>query len=174
MERNEIFEKMKEEMMDKTYEVLSDKIQELQVLIVNLSELRDLIYKYNFIVKRFSKSLAKLYISKNVLDNESDIWYLNINSIYDFSEGEISPEELRKKMLLNKLLFKSFRNFLPTENIGFIHTYLDNPNYNISNAVKNILRELSIPCIVLEGSGKKLIDNSYITMDGSTGDIVFK
>lgn len=230
MERNEIFEKMKEEMMDKTYEVLSDKIQELQVLIVNLSELRDLIYKYNFIVKRFSKSLAKLYISKNVLDNESDIWYLNINSIYDFSEGEISPEELRKKMLLNKLFFKSFRNFLPTENIGFIHTYLDNPNYkgiglstdivsgrvrnikslkeletltyedilvtktininllfqlpqirgiiisdyNISNAVKNILRELSIPCIVLEGSGKKLIDNSYITMDGSTGDIVFK
>ena len=47
-------------------------------------------------------------------------------------------------------------------------------DYNISNAVKNILRELSIPCIVLEGKGKKLIDNSYITMDGSTGDIVFK
>lgn len=230
MERNEIFDKMKESMMDKTYENLSDKIQELQVLIVNLSELRDLIYKYNFIVKRYSKTLAKVYINKKILDNESDIWYLDVNSIYDFTEGEISPETLREKMILNKLFFNSFRNFKPVDNIGFIHSNLTNVDYkgiglstdivsgrvriiktlkeletlttedilvtktininllfqlpqirgiiiselNINSATKNMLRELNIPCIVLDSSSKKLEDYSNITMDGSNGDIIIK
>ena len=227
IERLDVIKKLQNDMMDRIYERSMSKIQDLQQLIINLSELKDIISKFNFIVKRFSKTLAKLYINKKILENESDIWYISINDIYNYIDGEIDGDSLKEKMIKSKIYYKSFRNYQPIDNIGYIHEFIDNYDYKgrglstdivkgrvriikslkeletlthedilvtktintnllfqlptirgiiisdryISNSTKNILRELKIPCIILDNCSKKLSDKSYIAMDGALGVI---
>ena len=213
--------------MDKTYDKYMKLINRLQKLIINLSELKDYVLRFNFVVKRYSKMLAKLYVKKNILENESDIWYLDINSIYDYIDGEIDGAKLNEIMLKNKLYYNSYRNFHSIQSLGYIHTDFDNYDYigtglttdvvigkvrmikslkelstlktddilvtksinnnllfqlpkirgiiisdqDISNSTKTTLRELRIPCIILDNCSKKMIDGSIIKFDGATGRV---
>jgi pyruvate,water dikinase len=129
MARSEIQNKLKESMMDSMYEKIMISINELQELIVNLSDLKDLISRFNFVVKRFTKTLAKLYLKKGILDKENDIWYLGINTIYDYTEGEINNDSVKDIVERNKLYYNSYRNYKSEENIGYIHSNIEEYDY---------------------------------------------
>ena len=202
-------------------------LQKLQELIINLSDIKNLILKFNFIVKRYSKTLAKLYVKRNILDKESDIWFLDINTIYDYIEGEIDSNKAHDDMIKSKMYYNSFRNFDNVNCIGYINSEFNDYDYegigvttdivkgkvriikslqqldtldkndifvtktinnnllfklpkirgiiisdkNISNSIKTTLRELKLPCIIIENCSKKVNDGDYIMMDGSTGRI---
>ena len=227
MARNEVLKKLKDNTMENTYDKLIDDLTDLQNLIIDLSDLKDIVSRFNFIVKRFSKTLAKLYLKKGILEKESDIWYVDINTIYDFTEGEIDGNFMKNIVDRNKLYYKAYRNYVSKDNIGYIHKEIENYNYkgigcstdivkgrvrkikslkelstlthsdifvtktininllfqlpiirgiiisdnNISNSVKTIIREMKIPCVILEGSGKKLDEDSLIIMDAGNGKI---
>ena len=227
MDREAVILKLQNDMMDKTYSKAFDSIKKLQDLIIEFFDLKDYILKFNFIVKRYTKMLAKLYLKREILDNESDIWYLDINTIYDYIEGEIDPASAKGVMLKNKQYFNSYRNFQSTTNIGYMHEKINDATYkgiglstdivkgrvrmikslkdletltsndilvtktlnnnllfqlpvvrgiiisdmNVSNSVKNILREFRIPCIILDNCSKKLNDGELVKFDAKTGDI---
>lgn len=227
LDRKVIFDKISESMVTSSYNKYYIKIERLQNLIIELLELKDYVLKFNFVVKRYSKMLSKLYIKRKILSNESDIWFLNIESIYSYIDGEIDGVSLNRKMLNNKLKFNSYRNYSSIQAIGYQHTNFGNYDYKgiglttdtvtgrvrmikslkeldslkntdifvtktinnnllfqlprirgiiisdyyVSNSTKTILRELRIPCIILENSSKKLIDNKWIKMDAFNGFI---
>ena len=166
-------------------------------------------------------------MKKGILEKENDIWYLGIDTIYDYTEGELDSETMKKIVDRNKLYYNSYRNYQSEENMGYVHSEMENYDFegigcstdiikgrvrkikslkdlstltyddilvtktininllfqlptirgiiisdiNISNSVKTIIRELKIPCVILDGCGKKLVDNSLILMDGATGRI---
>lgn len=225
--REEILNKLSNNMKESKYSKILSEIKQLQNSILNLYEIKDYQLKFNFIIKRYTKMLAKLYLKKGILENESDIWHLDINHIYDYIEGEIDAETLKKRVYSSKRNFNSYRNFNSINTMGYVHKEIDNYDYlgigystdivtgrarlikslkelrtlthedilitktinnnllfqlpqirgvvvsdnNLSSSVKTILRELKIPCVMLENCSKKIKDNSYITIDGSTGKI---
>ena len=226
-DRKNILKKISDSMISKGYNESFLKIKRLQKLLIELFELKNYVLKFNFIVKRYSKMLSKLYYKRKILNSESDIWFLDIDSIYSYIEGDIDGELLSKKMSNNKLKYNSYRNYSSENTIGYYHENfgkydfkgiglttdivvgrvrmikslkdldsLENTdifvtktinnnllfllprirgiiisdNY-ISNSTKTILRELKIPCIILENSSKKLVDNVWIKMDGFNGYI---
>lgn len=226
-ERLSIMKKLKDAMMDKTYDKSIPLIEELQNLIIELSNLKNFVLKFNFIVKRYSKMLAKLYLKREILESENDIWYLDINTIYDYIEGEIDTSIVNKIMLKNKQYYNSYRNFNSIDNIGYLHKKLEEKDYsgiglttdivkgkvrmikslkdlasltsndilvtktintnllfqlplirgiiisdrNVSDSVKTILRELKIPCIILDNCSKKLNDGELVIFDASNGNL---
>ncbi len=219
--------RLKNSLKRKKYEKYSTVINRLQTLLVQLSEMRNYLYKFNFIVKRYTKMLAKTYLNKKVIDCESDIWHLDIHTIYDYTEGEIGAEDIKKIIDKNKLYYNSYRNFQDIDFMGEISEVLNDYDYEgigystkviegkvrvvkslqeletltnddilvtktinnnllfhlpkikgiiISNSnlewcVKNMIRELKIPCVLLENCSKKLKDNTYIQVDGLSGRI---
>ena len=225
--RKIILEKVSDSMIPKCYSKYLLKIRRLQDLIIELSELKNYVLKFNFVVKRYSKMLSKLYFKRKILSSESDIWFLDIDSIYSYIDGEIDGELLSKKMLNNKLKYNSYRNYVSERIIGYQHTPFGNYDFKgiglstdvivgkvrmlkslkeleslkntdilvtktinnnllfqlprirgiiisdnyVSNSTKTILRELGIPCVILENSSKKLVDNKWIKMDGFNGYI---
>lgn len=227
LDRKMTLEKISDAMVTSSFNKYYSKIERLQNLIIDLLDLKDYVLKFDFIVKRYSKMLSKLYIKRKILDNESDIWFLNIESIYSYIDGEIDGTLLNKEMVKNKLKYNSYRNYSSIDIIGYqqcdfgkydykgmglttdivtgrvrmikslkdleslkstdiLVTKTINNNllfqlprirgivisdYSISNSTKTVLRELRIPCIVLENSSKKLIDNKWIKMDAFNGYI---
>lgn len=225
--RNDILDKISNNIKDSKYTKLLQQIQSLQNMIIDLYDLKDYQLKFNFIVKRYTKMLAKLYLKKGILENESDIWHLDINRIYDYIEGDIDNNTLKDYVYDAKRIFNSYRNFNCVNTIGYLHKQIENSNYtgtgcstdivtgkarlikslkelstlthedilitktinnnllfqlpqirgvvvsdsNLNNSVKTILRELKIPCVILENSSKKINDGMYITIDGSTGKV---
>lgn len=219
--------KLKNTLRTKKYEKYSTLINRLQTLLVESSEIQNYLYKFNFIVKRYTKMLAKTYLNKKVIECESDIWHLDINTIYDYTEGEIGSEEIKKIIEKNKLYYNSYRNFKDIDFMGEIQSTLDKYDYEgigysaqiiegrvriikslqeldtlssndilvtktinnnllfhlprikgiiISNSnldwcVKDMIRELKIPCILLENCSKKLKDNTQIKADCFSGKI---
>ena len=219
--------KLKNTLKSKKYEKYSLLINRLQTLLVELSAIQNYLYKFNFIVKRYTKMLAKTYLNKKVIECESDIWHLDINTIYDYTEGEIGSEEIKKIIEKNKLYYSSYRNFKDIDFMGEIQSTLDKYDYEglgystkmiegrvrvikslqeldtlttndilvtktinnnllfhlpkikgiiISNSnldwcVKDMIRELKIPCVLLENCSKKLKDNMYIKVDCFLGKI---
>lgn len=219
--------KLKNTLKPKKYEKYSLLINRLQALLVKLSEIQDYLYKFNFIVKRYTKMLAKTYLNKKVIECESDIWHLDINTIYDYTEGEIGSEEIKKIIEKNKLYYNSYRNFKDIDFMGEMPSLLDKYDYegvgystkiiegrvrvikslqeldtlttndilvtktinnnllfhlpkikgiiisnsNIDWCVKDMIRELKIPCILLENCSKKLKDNMHIKADCFSGKI---
>lgn len=219
--------KLKNSLKAKKYEKYSALINRLQTSLVKLSEIQNYLYKFNFIVKRYTKMLAKTYLNKKVIECESDIWHLDINTIYDYTEGEIGSEEIKKIIEKNKLYYNSYRNFKDIDFMGEIQSTLDKYDYEgigysaqiiegrvriikslqeldtlssndilvtktinnnllfhlprikgiiISNSnldwcVKDMIRELKIPCILLENCSKKLKDNTQIKADCFSGKI---
>lgn len=219
--------KLKNNLKEKKYEKYSVLINRLQTILVYLSEIQDYLYRFNFIVKRYTKMLAKTYLNKKVIECESDIWHLDINTIYDYTDGEISSEAIKTIINRNKLYYNSYRNFTDIDFMGEIPEVLNTYDYEgigystkiiegrvrvikslqeldtltnndilvtktinnnllfhlprikgivISNAnlmwsVKDTIRELKIPCVLLENCSKKLKDNSNIRIDGLSGKI---
>ena len=225
--REDVLEKLEENFNDKKFEKLNNQIKELQNLIIIESKYKDYILRFNFLIKRYTKMLAKSYLNKKILDHESDIWYLDINTIYDYTDGELSREEVNKLVKINKLYYNAYRNFNIIECTGSIKETLDSYEYkakgistgvikgrvrklkslkelptlnsndilvtktinnnllfqlpsikgiivsdnNISNSVKTNIRELKIPCVILDNCSKKLSEGTTIIMDASNGNI---
>lgn len=225
MDRNAILNKISDSLVPSIFNKYKVKIERIQRLIIELLELNDYVLKFNFIVKRYSKTLSKLYIKRKIINNESDIWFLDIDSIYSYIEGEIDDISLNKIMNDNRFNYNSYRNFITDKTLGYQHSEFGNYDYKgiglttdivvgrvrmirslkeletlksmdifvtktinnnllfqlppvrgiiisdqfVSNSTKTILRELRIPCIILENSSKKLVDNKWIKMDAFNG-----
>ena len=127
--RDEVLLKIEVNYKEKKFEKIKNQIKQLQDLIIIESKFKDYILRFNFLVKRYTKMLAKSYLNKKILDNEGDIWYLDINTIYDYSEGELSREEVNNIVKINKLYYNAFRNFNPIEYTGSIRESLDTYDY---------------------------------------------
>ena len=175
--------------------------------------------KYHFLIKRYTKALAKLYLNKKIIDNENDIWYIDINYLYSYIDGDIDPLIIKENIKTNKTYYNSYRNYNNISYLGTRHnkekydllgegysgtvfkgivrkiknlkeletltkddilvtkTLNDNllfhlpevsgiivsDNYLSSN-VKTILREMNIPCFMLDNCSKKLNNGDSITV----------
>ena len=225
--REDIYIKLEVNFKEKKFDKIKENIEDLQNLIIIESKFKDYLLRFNFLVKRYTKMLAKSYLNKKILDYESDIWYLDINTIYDYTEGELPREEVNKIVKINKLYYNCYRNFHAIEYTGSIKEKLDKYDYNaigistgvvkghvriikslkelstlssndilvtktinnnllfqlpqlkgivisdnnISNSVKTNIRELKVPCVILNNCSKKLSDGNSIIMDASNGYI---
>lgn len=225
--REEIYVKVEVNFKEKKFDKLKEQIEDLQNLIIIESKYKDYLLRFNFLVKRYTKMLAKSYLNKKILDYESDIWYLDINTIYDYSEGELSREEVSKIVKINKLYYNAFRNFHAIEYTGSLKETLDEFDFrakgistgvvkgnvriikslkelstlskndilvtktinnnllfqlpqikgiivsdnNLSSSVKTNMRELKVPCVILNNCSKKLFEGMHIMMDASNGYI---
>lgn len=222
-----ILEKLSTKFKNNKYKQLEQEIKNIQERNINLSNLRDYVYKFNFIVKRYTKLLAKLYLTKNIIESENDIWYLDIKDIYDYTEGEYSGEAIKKIVSQNKLYYNAYRNFNSIKTMGREKKRMYNFDYQgigyssgiiegrvrmikslkeldtlteedilvtktinnnlffklpkikgliisdltLSSSTAAIIRELNIPCLLIERTSKKLKDGMYIKADCQTGAI---
>ncbi len=226
-QRKEVKEKLEKLLKEKEFNNLMLEIKQIQNLKILFYKYKDYVLRFNFIVKRFTKMLAKVYLNKKILDHESDIWHLSIFDIYNYIDGEIDGNTLSNIEKKNKVYFNSYRNFCAVEYTGSIKERLDNFDYqgiglstgvikgkvrkiknlqelktlepkdilvtktinnnllfqlpkiqgiivsdsNIGCSVRTNIRELKIPCLILDNCSKKLTDKSLIKMDGATGYI---
>lgn len=215
--------------VSKMKKFLSD-IDFLQELNKELDYLSDLKNKFNFLVKRYTKILSALYVVKENIEVDNDIWFLDLKSIYNYIDGELNENDLKKIVNKNKLYYNSYRNFKDLKTFGSSNNMILKPNFKgvgcstgiVSGNVKfinsiseidtlkeddifvtknlnhnllfqlpkikgiilsvdhlpftlsTIIRELNIPCILLNNCSKKLSNGMIIEMDAFTGDIKIK
>ncbi len=102
----------------KDYNDINEKIEQLQELLIAKNYLKDYLSKFNFVVKRYTKMLAKYYLNKKIITNENDIWHLDINTINKYIDGEVASESLLKESTRQKLYYNAYANFLAPNFIG--------------------------------------------------------
>lgn len=119
-ERENIMEKIKSTINHNKYQKLEILIDNIQNLTSNKDTIYNFVLKFNFIIKRYTKMLSKIYLNKKVITDENDIWYIDLQKILDYIDGEVDPLEIKNSIDKNKNYFNSFRNFSSEKIIGSI------------------------------------------------------
>ncbi len=222
-----ILDRLQSILSEKKYNRLLNLINRLQTLIIAETYYYDYLIRFNFLVKRYTKMLAKYYLTKKIIDNENDIWHLSIDDIYNYIEGEVDSIYMRNSVNKHRLYYDSFRNYDSIKSFGNLNKDIDKAkyqgvgyskgmvegririikridelktltsddilvtktlnnnllfqlppikgiilsDYNLSNNVKTLLRELDITCLYLEGCSHKLKDKCIIKMNVGTGKL---
>jgi pyruvate,water dikinase len=81
-------------------------------------EFRDVSTRFYYLIRLYTLELAKSYTKSGLINVVDDIWFLKINDIRSFMDGEISKRELRKIIIKNRDYYDSFRHFLSENEIG--------------------------------------------------------
>ena len=127
--RIELLDKLKVALPPKKYQKIENLINRLQALLVNESIYYDYVIRFNFLVKRYTKMLAKYYLTKKTIDKESDIWHLNIDDIYNYIEGDVDSSYMKNSIKRHKLSFDSFRNYTSVSTFGNLKKEIKNAKY---------------------------------------------
>jgi len=155
-ERLKIKKELESSIKQKKFLEISSLIERVQELIIIESYLYDFILRFNFIVKRYTKMLAKFYLTKKIIDNENDIWHLGIEDIYNYTEGEFDYSILKSLVEKNKLYYNSYRNIKDISFIGSGEEPTIDYDYN----------GIGYSCGIIEGKVKmvkSLKDLKYLT-----------
>lgn len=139
LKRENILDKIKEQLIDKKYDELINLITNVQDLIIKEDTIHNLVLKFNFIIKRYTKMLSKVYLTKKIIEEENDIWHIDLLKILDFTEGEISIDDLKNSVSTNKTYFNFFRNFDSENIIGSQKERLRKANYQGKGMSCNIV-----------------------------------
>lgn len=126
-------------------QVSSSKMKKIKTKVENMrkmlwwrEEFRDISTRFYYIIRIYTIELARQYKSEGIIEDTEDIWFLKVGQIWDFIDGRLEKEKIRKIINKNKLYYNSFKNYLSENEIGSIFSSKSN------SEAKNELKENQI------------------------------
>ena len=119
-------------------------------------ELRDLSSNFYFYVRKFTLILADHLCKNNVLEQADDIFFLPIDSILSFLEGDIDKITLQTIIKRNRSYYRSFSHFKNPDEIG--QRFQQMPNIPDKQKEGNIFRGIACSPGIISGKARVIED----------------
>lgn len=113
-----ILEDIKEKVGERKYKKIYTKIMNMRKMLWWREEYRDISTRFYYIIRVYTMELAKDLVEKNVLNEESDIWFLKVEMLWRFLEGTQSKEDLQTAVVKNREYYKAYSNYMSENEIG--------------------------------------------------------
>ena len=116
LKSEEIYSRIKNE--NKKFNKISTKITNMKKMLWWREEFRDISTRFYYLIRIYTIKLAEEFVKENVLENIDDIWFLKVGNIWDFIDGKMSVNELKKVIDKNKKYYNAYRNYISENEIG--------------------------------------------------------
>lgn len=131
-EYENIMQKLQKKVSPKKYIKINKKIEKMRKMLWWREEFRDISTRFYYIIRIYTIELAKELVKEKVIHASEDIWFLSVQNIWEYIDGNISKEKIRELISKNKLYYYSYKNYMSENEIGSILTKergnLDNSN----------------------------------------------
>ncbi len=104
----------------KTCQKLNTRIQKMRSMLWWREEFRDISTRFYYIIRVYTKLLAKELVAENILPEENDIWYLKVSTLWDYLDHKLSKEQLLDLLCRNKKYYHAYRNYMSENEIGCV------------------------------------------------------
>ncbi len=102
----------------KKYRKIETKIMNMRKMLWWREEYRDISTRFYYIIRIYTMELAKQLVKEGVLKDVEDIWFTRVSALWDYLDGKISGEELRKMVVSKREYYNAFRNYMSENEIG--------------------------------------------------------
>lgn len=113
-----ILKDIEEKVSRRTYQKISKKIINMRKMLWWREEYRDISTRFYYIIRIYTMELAKHFVSKGILANEDDIWFIKVADIWDFLDGKQSKEALQNIVIRNREYYNAYANYMSENEIG--------------------------------------------------------
>ncbi|NLG02624.1 MAG: phosphoenolpyruvate synthase [Clostridia bacterium] len=106
----------------RTYHKIKAKVQKMRTMLWWREEFRDISTRFYYLIRIYTLKLAEKFVQDNLIDQVEDIWFLKVRNIWDYLDGHLSDDTLRKIIERNRIYYDSFQNFMSENEIGPMDT----------------------------------------------------
>ena len=114
----EILATIRQKVGSKKYRKIETKIMNMRKMLWWREEYRDISTRFYYIIRIYTMELAKQLVKEGVLKDVEDIWFTRVSALWDYLDGKISGEELRKMVVSKREYYNAFRNYMSENEIG--------------------------------------------------------
>ncbi len=115
---NAILENIRQKVGNSKYKKIDTKIKNMRKMLWWREEFRDLSTRFYYIIRIYTIELGKHLVKKGVLDCLDDIWFTRVSALWDYLDGKMSAEDLRKMVVSKREYYNAFRNYMSENEIG--------------------------------------------------------
>jgi pyruvate,water dikinase len=105
----------------KKYEKLLNSVEDMRSLLWWREELRDTSTRLYYIIRIYTLKLAAMYVEKGLLDRVDDVFYLKIDDLCGYIDGQIDDTRIKELVTKNRRYYNSFRNYVNPNELGSIY-----------------------------------------------------
>jgi pyruvate,water dikinase len=127
---HELLDKIKEQVTNSKFKKINKKIIGMRKMLWWREEFRDVSTRFYYIIRVYTIEFAKELVKEKVLNEIDDIWYIKIEDLWQYLDGNITKKDIRNIIIRNRLYYSCYRNYMSDNEIGNI---LDNESKRISN-----------------------------------------
>ena len=102
------------------YEDLEPKIHKIRDMLWWREEFRDVSTRFYYLIRVYTMELAKELVHEKVLSHVDDIWFLKVGDLWDYLDGNLTPEDLKNLITRNHDYYDAYRNYMSDNEIGSI------------------------------------------------------
>lgn len=114
------------------YKDLEKKIVKIRDMLWWREEFRDVSTRFYYLIRIYTIELAKELVKEEVIENESDIWFIKVANLWDYLEEKIDADDLAIIISKNKQYYNAYRNYISENEIGSVFSKDDNIKKNTS------------------------------------------
>ncbi len=113
-----IFEKIKENVGNKKYEKIQNKVVNMRKMLWWREEFRDVSTRFYYLIRIYTIELAKFFEKEKIIEQIDDIWFLKVGDIWDYLDNKITKDNIKEIITKNKVYYNSYKNFMSENEIG--------------------------------------------------------
>ena len=100
------------------YKKVHKKITNMRKMLWWREEFRDISTRFYYLIRVYTIELAKELVKEDILEDADDIWFLRVEHIWQFLDGELDKEGLYEIISKNKDYYNAYRNYMSENEIG--------------------------------------------------------
>ena len=109
--------KIEQKTSAKKYRKIQDKIKHMREMLWWREEFRDTSTRFYYAMHLYTKALGEKLAKDKILERASDVWMLKLADLWNYFDGEINAEALRKIVDRNQKYYDSFKNYMSDNEI---------------------------------------------------------
>lgn len=113
-----ILDEIESKVGKRKYQKLHAKIMNMRNMLWWREEYRDISTRFYYIIRIYTIELAKALVQKEVLEQADDVWFLKVSALWDYLDGKLQKEDLRKMIASNKEYYNAYANYMSENEIG--------------------------------------------------------
>ncbi len=113
-----ILKSIGEKVGKRRYKKIHTKIMNMRNMLWWREEYRDISTRFYYLIRVYTVELARHLVTKNVLKQEEDIWFLPVSILWDYLEGACAKEQLDDWIAKNRKYYMAYANYMSENEIG--------------------------------------------------------
>ncbi len=114
----EVLRRIKKKVSPYTYQKICKKVKGMRNMLWWREEFRDVSTRFYYLLRVYTMEYAKKLENDGVLERWEDVWFLKVGNLWDYIDGRVSAEKLRKILKKNRYYYNAYRNYTSENEIG--------------------------------------------------------